>query len=180
MRPYEVIQYTPRDAGLHLLELVNYDRRYVNVRKKPLIPIEIPEEVKSLFVPLIVISLSIIWWRRRRTRVVVDESAIRKITAENMFQELIKRYKRVYTAAEIEERIKNLVFIELNESELDRAEDLSDRYGILLDVAKSLILCKKLRARKFITGAELPEEIEDRFEGTRVIAVEDELRQMGL
>ena len=80
----------------------------------------------------------------------------------------------------MEEGIKNLVFIELNESELDRAEDLSDRYGILLDVAKSLILCKKLRARKFITGAELPEEIEDRFEGTRIFAVEDELRQMGL
>jgi len=37
-----------------------------------------------------------------------------------------------------------------------------------------------LTIRKFITGAELPEEIEDRFEGTRIFAVEDELRQMGL
>ena len=184
LRPYEVIQYTPKNAGLYLLELVNYDRRYVNVRKKPLIPIEIPEEVKSLFVPLIVLSLFIIWWRRRRTRVVVDESAIRKFVKEDMlYWGLIKKYKRVYTAAEIEKellKIKNLVFIELSESELDQAEDLSDRYGILLDVAKSLVLCRKLRARKFITGAELPEEIKDRFEGTKIIAVEDELRLMRL
>lgn len=186
LKPYTVIHYTPKGVGLHLLELVDYDRRYVNVKKKPLIPIleEIPEEIKSLFVPLIIITLSIIWWRRRRTKVVVDESAIHKFVKEDLlYWELIKKYKRVYTAAEIEKerlKIKELIFIELSESELDQAEDLSDRYGILLDEAKSLVLCKKLRAKKFITGVEFPEEIEDKFEGTKIITVEAEFRLMGL
>jgi hypothetical protein len=186
LSPYKTIRYKPGIEGLHLVELVGYDDSYVNIRKKPLIPFleEIPEEVRSLFIPLTLTILSLIWWMRRRTKVVVDGIAIKRFISEDMlYWGLIKRYKRVYTAIEIEKeplKIKELVFIDLSESELDQAEDLADRYSIPLDGAKTLILCRKLRAKKWITGIELPEDIGSKFEGTKIISIEDELNLMRL
>jgi len=180
-KTYYFIYYRPERTGTYLIDLIGYNKLYSRVIERPSSILDyILREAISLLVPLLLICIFAIWFTRRRTKVVVDGSAIRRFIAEDMSQKLIKKYKMVYTAAEIEEKIKELVFIELSESELDQAEDLSDRYGILLDEAKSLVLCKKLRARKFITGVELPEEIEDKFEGTKIITVEDEFGIMGL
>ncbi len=55
------------------------------------------------------------------------------------------------------------------------AEDLSDRYGIMLTDAKTLVLCKKLRAKKLISDSELPEEIIDSFKGTKIVNTEKEI-----
>ncbi|MCK4491705.1 MAG: hypothetical protein KAU03_03720, partial [Candidatus Altiarchaeales archaeon] len=188
---YRLLHYTPELVGPHILELVDYDKVYVDVRRKPLIPLleevleKIPEEVRSLLIPLILLISFTYWFCFvRRTKVVVDESTIRRFMTEDLLHwGLLEKHKKLYTAVEMEgelPKVKNLVFIELSESELDKAEDLSDVYGISLDEAKSLVLCKKLRARKFITETEFPHEIRYKFMGTKMVNLEDELRLMGL
>ncbi|MBN2014479.1 MAG: DUF2341 domain-containing protein [Candidatus Altiarchaeota archaeon] len=182
LETYQVITYEPKEEGLHLLEIQEYDQRYVNVRRKPLIPIleDIPEEVKSLFIPLLLMGLFTYWWRKRRTAIVIDESVIKKLTEDPT---LAKKYRRIYTATETWKdltEIKELVFIELTEAEIDEAENLSDRYGILVKDARTLMLCRRLRAKKLITGTEFPEEIRENFEGTKITNIEKELKQKRL
>ena len=169
LRPYEVIQYTPRDAGLHLLELVNYDRRYVNVRKKPLIPIleEIPEEVKSLFVPLILlISFAYWFYFVRRTKIVADAIGIQNLVEED----LIGNYKKIYTIPDIAQKFhfKNIEAVELTDAEIDEAEGLSERYDITIEEAQLLVLCKRLKAKRFLTTLNLIERVGTEFRKTKL------------
>ncbi len=174
---YQTISYQPNTTGLYLLELEGYDERYVNVRNKPVIPglESLPEEIRSLLFPLLAALGGILFWKRRRTKVVLDDSAIKKFVKEDKLDELIRKYRKVYTASDRIWRADKLVFIELSNSEMVTAEDLSDRYGIMLADAKTLILCKKLRAKKLISDVELPEEIREGFEGTKVISTEKEI-----
>ena len=76
--------------------------------------------------------------------------------------------------------LPGVVYVELTESEVDDAEELRDRFGLSLDDAKSLILCRKLRAKKFITGTDFPEELNGSFEGTRISLLSSEFDRRGL
>ena len=91
---------------------------------------------------------------------------------------LVGKYRRIYTSAGIEKEflnVKNLIFIKLSDAEMDKADELTEKYGIDTDTARTLILCRKLRAKKLITGKEMSEEIGDKFEGTRIVNIDDEL-----
>jgi hypothetical protein len=176
-----IIQFKPDIEGLYSLVLVNYDEEYVRIKEKTTI---LPDWIRNLLLLLIPTGSFFVWLLVRRTKVVADELAIRSCVSEDvLYWELLKSYKRVYTAGSIERdklRIKNLVFVDLNADEMDLAENLSKKYDISLDEAKSLVLCKRLRAKKLITGMELPKEIGGRFEGTKIIKLHDEFRLMRL
>ncbi len=176
---YQTIQYQPNTTGLYLLELEGYDERYVNVKNKPVIPglEKLPEEIRSLLLPLLAALGGILFWKNRRTKVVVDESAIKKFIKEDMLDKLTKKYREVYTVSDGIQGRGKLVFIELSDSEMVAAEDLSDQYSIMLTDAKTLILCKKLKAKKVISDKELPEEIRDNFKGTKIVSTEKELEK---
>ncbi len=178
---YQTIHYIPPKTGLYLLELKGYDKRYTNVKNKPILHIieELPEEIKSLLLPLLAVLGGIILWKRR-TKIVVDDSAIKKFIKEDALDRLIRKYRKVYTVSDRIQGMNNFVFIELSDSEMVAAEDLSDRYGIMLTDAKTLILCKKLKAKKLISDVELPEEIREGFKGTKIIGTEKELGEGGL
>jgi hypothetical protein len=165
---------------MHLLSLVNYEDKYLNVRNRPFIPIideAVPEEVRSLFFPLLLICTAVLLLRRR-TKVIIDESAMRRLAAENLlYGDFIKRYRRVYMAADVPKdllRLDEFIFSELKQNETDAVEDMAEKYSISVEDAKSLFLCKKLRAKKFITGAQLPEEVAKSFKGTKIVSVDEE------
>ncbi|RLI93882.1 MAG: hypothetical protein DRO90_02955, partial [Candidatus Altiarchaeales archaeon] len=69
--------------------------------------------------------------------------------------------------------VKNLVFVELSDADVDEAYALAERYGISIEFARALILGRKVRARKLITDEEIPDELRV-FEGIRVVNLEDE------
>lgn len=173
LETYQLVVYRPESVGVHLLELVGYEEKYVNVRRKSIVSIidDIPEEVRSLFVPLVIVALFLFWLSKRRTKVVLDESAIKKFIEEE--PTLLKKYGKVYTTAELLQgfAVGGIVHVELSDAQMDEAEKLMDRYGILLPEAKSLVLCRRLRAKKLITGVEFPEEIRENFMGSRIVRV---------
>lgn len=174
---YYIIEYKPEEEGLHFINLEGYDEKYFSANERTIIDY-IPREVRSLLIPLTIVISLVIWYTRRRTKVVIDEKALRHVASNDILTYLIGKYRRVYTVADIQKElmnVKNLIFYELSDSEIDEADELAERYGINVRLARTLILCKKLRAKKLIVGEEIPEEIGNKFEGTPIVSFENEI-----
>ena len=126
------------------------------------------KEPRSLFVPLLCGILFILW--RRRTKVVVDGKILEGFKVAGPASKDPVSHTRIYAVAQMDYSVLNFAtFIELSESETDEAEKLATRCGILLDTAKDLILCKKLHAKTYLTTSDLPEEIHENFNGTKIL-----------
>jgi hypothetical protein len=116
---------------------------------------------------------------RRRTKVVFDDAAVKRFSGTAaLLTSLVDRYKVVYTTAELrkgEYTAEGISFVDLSEKETAEAEDLAERFGIVQETAKQLILCRRLRAKRFVTGVALPEELMKSFRGMKIVSVEDEV-----
>ncbi|MBN2014344.1 MAG: DUF2341 domain-containing protein [Candidatus Altiarchaeota archaeon] len=175
-----ILGYIPPRKGTYSVELIGYDLAYVEVLERPSSPLDyIPEVVKSLLVPMALLSIFVFWFRHRRTKVVVDEAALRKIVfGESVYDLLLHKYREVYALRDLEdefEGVKNVVFVSLNDAEKNQAEGLAEKYGVTTETARTLVLCKKLKAKKLVTGIELPEEIRKRFNGTIIAGIDKEI-----
>ena len=112
-------------------------------------------------------------WTHRRTKAVVDEQILEgfKLYAP-AYGFLSRKHGRFYTAAEKLDNygpLENITFIELNSAEQAEAEGLSARYGVIPDMGKALALCKKLKAKTYLTSYDLPEELQKNFYGTKIV-----------
>jgi hypothetical protein len=182
---YWVVTYLPNASGMYYLLLEGYDEatylrpegydeKYITVRRHDVIPImeDVPEEVKSMFVPLLAAFVAIFLWRRRRTKTVIDETTLNRLLSEDeALERLIGERGRLYVPSDGRRdyaQAKKVAAVELSDREKEDAEQLSDEYGIGSDAAKALYLAKKLRAKKIITSAELPEEIRENYKGAKI------------
>jgi parallel beta-helix repeat protein len=183
---YWTVTYLPNVSGMYYLILEGYDEtnylllegydeKYITVRRHDIIPIleDIPEEIKSLFMPLMAGATVIYLWRRRRTKVVVDETTLNRFLTEGeALEKLVGERGRLYVPSEEREEyaeVRNVVPVELSDSDKEAAEQLSDQYGVTTDIAKTLLLARKLRAKRIITAAELPDELRENYKGTKIM-----------
>ncbi len=173
---YQVIPFEPRQSGLHLIRIEGYDEKYVKIKNRINIPIidELPEEVQSLLIPLLI--LGIIWWKlkNRRKYTVIDTKALHRYIFEDLLTAgLLKKYSLVYTASDVSDYITNdkIIYVELSETEIEDAEGLSEKYVLGLEDSKALVLCRKMHANRLISSAKLSEEIKSHFEGTKIIEI---------
>jgi hypothetical protein len=170
-----VLSYVPSREGMVLLKIGAYDERYIKVKSRQIIPLleEVPPEARSLFIPLLMATAAVIWLTRRRTKTVVDEQILEGFELYSMdYMNLAEKYKVFYTAAEREDKYSNLAavsFVELSAADLAEAEAIATNYGLVPSIARALFLCKKLRAKTYLTTADLPEEIHEKYEGTKII-----------
>jgi hypothetical protein len=166
--------YVPHKEGMLLIKLAGYDERYVKVKSRQIIPLleELPPEARSLFIPLLMATAAVVWFVRRRTAVVVDEQILEGFELYSMdYMNLIEKHKRFYTAAEKESKYANLsavVFVEFSAADLAEAEAITTQYGLVPSIGRALFLCKKLRAKTYLTTNDLPEEISENFKGTKI------------
>lgn len=101
---YATIRYVPNTTGLYLLRLEGYDEKYVTVRAHEIIPLleDVPEEVKSLFIPLILSLMFLYLWRRRRTKTVIEEGTLRRFSADSeLLEDLIRLHGGLYASADV-------------------------------------------------------------------------------
>jgi hypothetical protein len=169
------LRYVPYREGMLFLKVSGYDERYVKIKSRQIIPLleEVPPEVRSLFVPLLFAAGFVLWFTRRRTKIIIDEQILEGFELYTMdYMSLAQKHKRFYTAAEKLATYFNLsavVFVELGAAELAEAEALSVQYGVVPSIGRALLLCKKLHAKTYLTTADLPEEIHENFNGTKIV-----------
>jgi len=175
---YKAIPYRFNKTGIHRIELIGYgfimyDSKEVNVRAKPLIvlptlPRISESKARSLLIPLLILTFVFVLFIRRRKAVVADEFAIGDLVKSGE----ISKYKRIYTTYEVADKfpeIDNIEIVELNDMEIDKAEEIAERYDIPLSESKILILCRRLRAKKLIIGFDIPKEVEREIRGVRIV-----------
>ncbi|OYT54986.1 MAG: hypothetical protein B6U72_00580, partial [Candidatus Altiarchaeales archaeon ex4484_2] len=175
---YWVMSYVFNRSGVYSVDLigygfVGYDSREVRVRSRsvfvlPTLPAVSEEAVRSLLVPLLVLAAILLYFMGRRKDVVADGSGLQGLVDSGR----IKSYGRVYTTYEVAGRfpdVDNLEVMELSEAEVDRAEDLVERFDVSLDEARLLVLCNKLRAKTFFVRGDFPEEVDGMVKSVRVV-----------
>jgi hypothetical protein len=171
---YSVIKYQPNATGQYLLILEGYDEKYVRVRQHNVVPIleDVPEEVKSLFFPLLFFLVFVYLLRRRRTKTVIDDGSLKRFSQDDeLLEKLIEKYGKLYASTDAKEgraSYKGIRFIEFTDADKAAAENLSEKYGITPEAAKTLRLAEKLRAKHLLTSAELPDEIRENYRGTKI------------
>jgi len=174
---YWVLPYVFNRSGRYSVELIGYgfimyDSMDVQVRGRglfvlPPLPDVDEEMVRSLLLPLLVLAAAGVYVVRRRRRVVADEYSIKSLVDSGR----VKGYDKIYTTYEIANNfpeLDNLEVVELSDAEIDRAEDLLERYDLSMDDAKVLVVCGKVRAKTLFTRDDLPPEAEGEIKGVKV------------
>jgi len=188
---YKIFSYRFDKSGEYLIRLMGpkdrqYDYKKIDIKSRdifvlPPLPEITEETVKSLLIPLIVLVMIGILALRRRTKIVADEYSIRGLIQQGE----LDHYDKVYTTYEIANRfpnIDNLAVIELNDSELDKALKIVDKFSISFDEAKVLVVCNKLRAKQVFLREDIPPEIDRVIKGVHVmireLIVDEEYEQI--
>lgn len=130
----------------------------------------------SYLMPFVLVVVGTVYARRRRTKIVMDEATLRSL----MNSDRLEKYGRVYTTPEIFNKFPAsaaegiMRAVRLSDDELMKAEDLASEHGIGLEEAKLFVLCEKIKAKRFIVGMELPDELSKEFRGTKIASFDEE------
>lgn len=110
----------------------------------------------SVLTPLIILLLLLRRWRRRRKGVVASEAVVRALYASDA----LERYAPVWVTEEaygnLTEAEAHIRPVKLSDSELSRADRLSQRFDISLEWGKLLVIAEKNKAAKLILEGEFP------------------------
>lgn len=147
---------------------------YVPVSATITVVTKVVQKQTSYLLALLILIGAVIYLRSRRIHIVSDAESIIKLVETDK----IGNYKRIYVTHKVMQRVIPLVpegillQRELGTEETKEAEKLASDFGLNVVIAELLVLCDKIRAKRFLTGAELSDELIKRYKKVKIELVE--------
>jgi predicted nucleic acid-binding protein len=132
--------------------------------------------VAATSILLLLLLLALLTYLLLPRRIVVS-SGVLKILVE---KDLLKKYKVVYVTERVFRTMPELPEDKvrvglLNKAESDEADRLADKYGIRIIDAETLVLGKKLRAKRILIN-DMPKELKSKY---RIVEIQANLKNQG-
>jgi len=119
------------------------------------------------------------YMKKQRKFVVTDAATLRKLFEEGVLPEIKRVYltKKLVDTLEVElKKQKQVKPIQLSSNEVSHANTLSEDYGVGNETAELLVLCDKIKARKFITDQEIPDELRSKMKEVRILSYDEAVK----